>query len=110
MICYTVKDMPWPASDRDAVVHVKVNHLNENSMNVTVKSVDGYVAKKDGLVRVPTSHVVWNVKQTAPGKLQIIYEAQADPGGSIPDWITNMFLTKGPLESFKKLRGMLEKA
>jgi hypothetical protein len=39
--------------------------------------------------------------------LKVEYIAQADPGGDVPPWIANMFITKGPLETFRQLRKAL---
>ena len=35
---------------------------------------------------------------------QIIYTVRFDPGGSLPAWLVNMFVTKGPLQTFQKLK------
>jgi hypothetical protein len=37
------------------------------------------------------------------GTIYIIYEVEVDPGGSIPGWIANMFVAKGPFETFGNL-------
>ncbi|RYZ55586.1 MAG: hypothetical protein EOP49_02520 [Sphingobacteriales bacterium] len=40
-----------------------------------------------------------------PGnQLRIEYLAKADPAGAVPAWIANMFVTKGPYETFVQLR------
>jgi hypothetical protein len=41
--------------------------------------------------------------------ISIVYILEADPGGSVPAWMVNMFIDKGPFESFKKLSGLLKK-
>jgi hypothetical protein len=37
--------------------------------------------------------------------IKIDYVVQFDPSGSVPAWLTNMFVTKGPMETFEKLQG-----
>jgi hypothetical protein len=49
----------------------------------------------------------WVVTPIGDNKLAIEYVAMADPGGSIPAWITNSFSTKGPFETFRKLKDVL---
>jgi hypothetical protein len=36
--------------------------------------------------------------------VNVEYTLFADPGGSVPAWLINLFITKGPMESFKKLK------
>lgn len=110
LVYYTEKSMPWPLSNRDAVMHVKIAHNPVTKiMTVHATTVDGVMKAKKGIVRIPSSTVTWKVTPLNNHEMKIEYTAQADPGGSVPAWITNMFLTKGPLETFKKLREILEK-
>jgi hypothetical protein len=39
--------------------------------------------------------------------MRIEYFGQADPGGSVPGWVANPFTTKGPFETFRKLRQLI---
>jgi hypothetical protein len=41
--------------------------------------------------------------------INIIYIFEAEPGGSLPAWLANMFADKGPYESFKNLSELLKK-
>jgi len=43
------------------------------------------------------------------GGVKIEYELQVDPGGKVPAWLVNMFATKGPFETFKKLQQQVKK-
>jgi hypothetical protein len=44
----------------------------------------------------------------APQTIHINYEVEVDPGGSIPGWIANMFVDKGPFETFSNLAKKLK--
>lgn len=108
VIYYSEKTMPWPVSNRDAVMHLRISTIPATGvMNVRAVSSDYPVATKDGVVRVPSSTVVWRVTPTGSSEIKIEYEATLDPGGSVPAWVTNLFITKGPYETFKKLKVML---
>ncbi len=37
------------------------------------------------------------------------YTLRMDPGGDIPAWLFNLFVTKGPVESFENLKVQLQK-
>jgi len=107
---YTETSLPWPMSNRDAVVHLKMDKDSLNRfLNITSVSVPEYIAEKSGKVRVTRSSVSWNVTMPTAKTISIIYIFEADPGGSLPAWVANMFADKGPYESFKKLAEILKK-
>ena len=108
LIYYSEKDMPWPVTNRDAVMRIKIERPTEGTMLVSVSPVHGLVAEKNDIVRVQSSDVTWKVTQVNGSTMKVAYQASVDPGGSLPSWVTNMFITKGPLESFKKLRELMK--
>ncbi|MBN9482656.1 MAG: hypothetical protein BGO70_07270 [Bacteroidetes bacterium 43-93] len=102
---YSEISMPWPLANREVVVNFSVSQQPVTKV-LTVKAIaiNGELEPKNDKVRVVRSNVIWTVTPLAPNRLKIEYIADADPGGSVPAWITNMFLTKGPYETFKQLR------
>ncbi|HXS38223.1 MAG TPA: START domain-containing protein, partial [Flavipsychrobacter sp.] len=110
IIYYSEKSMPWPVSNRDVVMDLKISQDKVSGyMTVNISSVNNLVAVKKNIVRVPSSNATWKVTPINNSTMKIEYEGQADPGGSIPAWITNMFISKGALETFRKLKVILEK-
>jgi hypothetical protein len=109
LIYYTEKDMPWPVTNRDAVIHLKiVQDATTKITTISATSIDNIVATKRDLIRVPISTVTWTITPITSNSIKIVYEARLDPGGTIPAWVVNMFTTKGPFETFKKLKAMLD--
>lgn len=107
-ISYTQTEVPWPASNRDIPINMKLNLDEKNkSLHVTVRGLPKAIPEKKGVVRIPFFDSWWNVKSDGKNKLYITYFLQVDPGGSVPAWITNMFIAKGPYETFNNLAGML---
>lgn len=107
---YTEASLPWPMSNRDAVVHLKMNRDSLNRfLKVTSLSVPDYIAEKSGKVRVTKSTITWNVTMPTTKTISIVYIFEAEPGGSVPPWVANMFADKGPFETFKKLGEILRK-
>ena len=105
---YTETSMPWPLTNRDAVAHLKImNDSEANLLTITAVSEPHYLPEKKGKVRVRSSSVRWLVKSVVPNKISIVYTFEADPGGSLPAWMVNMFADEAPYESFKKLEGIL---
>ena len=108
LIFYTQINAPFPATDRDLVVHLKIKQdPGTRLMTVTAKNVSGYVAPKPKVVRVALSDEVWSVTPIAHEMLKVEYYLRIDPGGSSPAWLLNLFLEKGPMESFTNLKDQL---
>jgi len=109
LIYYSEKSMPWPVTNRDAIMHLQIQQDPQTGIiKVAAYSVSDYMPAKKGIVRVPSSTVNWTITPTGNNTMSIHYEAMVDAGGSVPAWVVNMFITKGPLETFKKMRSILE--
>lgn len=107
---YSEINVPWPVSNRDFVAHLTVSQ-NTMSKAVTVdaENVPGMVAQKENTVRIMQSVGKWVITPVGTNLVKIDYTLFADPGGSIPAWLLNLFITRGPLESFKKLKEQVKK-
>jgi len=106
---YAETSLPWPMSNRDAVVHLRMNKDSLNRfLKITAVSEPRYIPEKSGKVRVPKSDINWYVTMPTEKTISIAYTFEAEPGGSLPGWLVNMFADKGPYESFKKLSEILK--
>ncbi|MEM9722753.1 MAG: START domain-containing protein [Bacteroidota bacterium] len=107
--CYITLDMPWPVSDRDNVFHYQWEYFPaENRVFMTSESRSDYRPAKAAYIRIPYSLSTWEIISLGPEKVRLIHEAQADPGGSIPSWLANSFVTDGPYKSLFNLRKRIE--
>lgn len=108
-ISYTETSVPWPASNRDIAINMKLS-LDEknNTLKVVARGVPNAIAVKKGIVRIPIFNGLWNIKYDGKSTLFINYFLEIDPGGAIPSWITNMFVAKGPYETFSNLAEVLK--
>lgn len=107
---YTETSLPWPASNRDAAVYMKIDRDKQNKyIKINEVSVPNFVPEKEGKVRVPRSVVNWTVTAPTATTIKIVYFFDADPGGSLPDLLVNTFADKGHFETFKKLKKVLKK-
>ena len=105
IIYYSEVGLAWPFTNRDVVIDMNIwQPAGSKTMYITANSIAGIVPAKEGIIRVTTSKSSWTVTPTGNNQLSIDYTAQADPGGSIPDWIINSFCAKGPYETFRKLK------
>lgn len=106
---YTQINSPWPASDRDLAVHLRISQDPQSKvMTIREESVPDLIPPKKNIVRVPLSREVWTVTPIGPGTLKIEYQLEIDPGDSAPAWLVNMFATKGPHETFTNLREQVQ--
>ena len=103
-IIYYKIDVPWPADNRDMVLKLKVvrNRAKKETI-IYMKSITGYKNKVSGIVRIKKAYGFW--KLTADGnKTKVHYQFLANPGGSLPTWIINMFIVDSPFNTIKALR------
>jgi hypothetical protein len=110
LIYYSRVDVPWPVEDRDYVVHIEVEqHPQTRVITVNSPCIPGYVAEKKNIVRI--SHTVgkWTITPIGKNQVRAEYMLEVDPMGSIPAWLTNLFATKGPLETFRNLKVHVQK-
>ena len=109
-IYYLVTEMPWPLSNRDAVIHL---HFMTDSLpaffTVSGSTEPALVPESSGNVRIKQYKANWKVTMPTTQTVHIEYTLEVDPGGSVPAWIVNMFVDKGPYESFSKLAEILKR-
>lgn len=107
---YSEVGLPWPLSNRDFVCHLTASQ-DPRTKVVTIDGpvVPDYMPEKNGIVRVTRSSGKWIITPAANNMVNIEYTLEADPGGSIPAWLVNLFATKGPMESFRKLKVQINK-
>lgn len=107
-IYYSELDLPWPLANREIVVVMNiVQDAVSKVLSVNIDNAENKIPVKSGTVRVPASSVRWKVTPLKGALLSIEYFGQADPGGSVPGWVANPFTTKGPFETFKRLRQLI---
>lgn len=107
IIFYEYYHLPWPASDRDIVVETKIRYEDPKSITLISKGNPGYIAAKDGVVRIPEFSGTWTLSLQHDGSIRGIYIATINPGGYLPAWLVNMFITNGPYDSFVNMKKAL---
>jgi hypothetical protein len=101
---HTEVAVPWPFENRDLCVHFKMTQdSSDRTLTAEGISEPDYLPMEKNLVRVPMSHVTW-VATRLEDKIAVDYRIRIDPGGSIPAWLVNLFSSRGPYESFSKLK------
>lgn len=106
-IYYSVANAPFPYKNRDGIY---LNRFSWNAdtkvLSVDIEILDDYLELKDQLVRIK-GYGIWEVKEIYSNKIEITFEMQIDPGGSIPAWLANIFVDDSPYYTMQKLREVL---
>jgi hypothetical protein len=109
IIFYKEIKSPGPVSDRDMVVRMNVIHHSATKVTkVESVALPDFIPPKKDFVRIPKSKEIWEIAAVADRKIKINYYLQVDPGGSLPPFLVNLFVSKGPYETFENLRNLLE--
>jgi hypothetical protein len=106
---YSQSDSPWPATDRDNIVHIKYSYPSPKDIHVTINSVPSFIPQKKGYVRIPKMKGFWHLQEAENGLIKVTQQAAVDPGGSTPSWLINSFLIDGPLRTMKNFHDYVKK-
>jgi START domain len=109
-VYYSETHLPWPLSNRDAVIHLRIKTDSlPRVLTISGSSVTDLVPEIPGKVRVSQYAANWKVTMPTAKTIKIYYVLELNPGGSIPAWVANSFSDKGPFETFSNLAELLKK-
>jgi len=97
---YSEVNVPWPCANRDFIVHMIINNPTADDITIDLYSEPNWVPIKEGVVRVKKHSAHWNIENLGKGELKVEYILSFDPAGSVPAWVTNLFVFKAPFETF----------
>ena len=91
---YAEVDVPWPVNHRDFIAHLT---LSQNPLSkiivVNVENNPDLLPQKRNLIRVMQSAGKWVITPTTEHTINVEYSLFTDPGGNMPAWLINMFIT-----------------
>ena len=102
---YSRINFPWPLQDRDVVAH-SVLTQDPATGKVMIRSV----AKPDRMPEIPQAIRIarmescWTITPLGDGRIKLENHLWSDPGGSLPAWLVNLAIDKGPTETIARLR------
>lgn len=100
---YTQTDMPFPFKDRDLVAHVIQWKDTEGVIRSEASAVADLVPIDEKMIRITQLQSNWTIFPAKNGLIPIDYTIQAHPGGSLPAWLINLAITRGPIKTMEKL-------
>ena len=95
---------PWPVKDRDCVIRVKIDKdKTTGAVTILETSEPKYMREEEDVVRIQQIQSVWKLIPKNSGT-EVINEYSSNPGGNIPDWMTNTQSVDNPLATFENLQ------
>jgi hypothetical protein len=78
-----------------------------NSLKVKATGEPDAAPEVSGKVRIRKFNGDWDVRSDGANTITIFYVLEVNPGGNISPGISNLFVTKGPFETFNNLAKLL---
>lgn len=107
-IYYTEAKTPFPLKNRDGIYMNRFRwDKADRKLRVDIELLPEYLAIKDNVVRISRGKGFWEVTENDTGTLDLIFQMQVDPGGSIPSWLANMFVVDTPYNTLVELKRLM---
>lgn len=106
---YMVLDFPFPLKDRDLIVQGKIAKDSNGIISIKNKAIQQGKAKNPDYVRLQHYQGDWSFQKLAENKVKVITSGFADPEGSIPQSVTNLFVKQQPYLMLQKMKLELAK-
>jgi hypothetical protein len=107
---YIETALPWPFNHRDMVYRFQYKEVNSEQVRVIVTGIPDYIPPRKGIVRMVKTDGYWLLTSTDTSRTTITYQMHVEPGGLIPAWLANTFITNVPFSTFKELRNIVQKS
>lgn len=104
---YTVTDLPFPLSNRDAYIKMSF-HITQDGYLIKVEGLPKYKPEEEGLVRIPYLKGFWKLSMVNKDSTKVVYQIQADTGGAIPAWLANATAVSTPFNTILNLQEFIE--
>ena len=104
-VFYLRMDMPWPVSDRDAVLDSHTEFPDEaRSVTHFAQTSRPAYEPVEGVIRMPRLRGHYALTALEPGRTRVEYQVDADPGGNLPDWLATRMGRDDPWHTLNDLR------
>ena len=104
---YYQMNLPWPVKDRDMALDMSIAR-DENEIAVRLTSNPDLVPVNDDFIRMYQVEGEWLITRIDEQFCEVQHRFLADPEGSLPAWVVNLFIVDGPYSSMKNLRELIK--
>lgn len=106
---YIEMNAPWPISNRDNIIHYHhTEDANTGEVKIYVDGIPDYLPENSGIVRIVSSHGIWQLTPRENGETEILSTYLSDPSGSFPQWVIKMFVVGSIYDTFINLKKLLQ--
>jgi len=107
---YNLTDMPFPVSDRDAVVR-NVWSIDKSTGIIysRAETVKTPYRQKKNVIRMPLSIIECTLIPEGGNKTRVIYQALGDPGGTLPSFLVNILTRDLGIKTIAGLRNVVQR-
>jgi hypothetical protein len=105
-IDYNRTDAPWPVWDRDVVLMAQwTSSADGRLVTLSFQNTDPKLKPlPEKTVRMPKLVGFYKLWQLAPDRTKVVYQVEADPGGSLPTWLAKSVVRDLPYNTLASLR------
>ncbi len=103
---YQVWDLPWPAKDRDFVVDVNINRIDEHIFHIQMEDRAERRPEDSDRVRASMPSGYYLLTEVEPGKTEVVMSQHVEPNGNLPGWMVNSLVTDTPYKSLRNLHDL----
>jgi len=97
---YMVVKTPFPVNNRDTIQHTILSQDNgTKTVTINLTASPEILPEVPGTVRVPKSRGFWKFTPLENNQVEVTFQLHSDPGGSLPEWLANNFVTETPLKA-----------
>lgn len=114
-IQYLVHGLPFPFENRDVILKGRVRYYADpieghKGAMIQARSIQWeQLAPQESRTRMPLVVNDIDVRYVSEQKTWIDFKVQADPGGMIPSWLSNLAAETIPYKTIQNIRGMVKK-
>lgn len=109
-VVYTLTELPRPLLDRETVVDQEVFFVRAPTLvKVTFRAIAApEVPRASGTVRIGSAEGSYTIEALDDRRSRVTYIVDADPGGTLPEWLVLMQSRRNPVATLTGLRNRLE--
>ncbi len=107
LIYRMIIDSPYPVKDRELVARMRFSRPDGTTLHISYENLPEYMAESKKLVRIPYFDGFWEFTSSGDSTL-IKNQFLSDPGGSVPSWLINSFISRNPYQTVLKLKEQVE--
>ncbi len=106
---YFLFDMPWPISDRDALIDFIINWNNySGAINIASQESEWIYDKPLGAIRIKDFNVSFDLFALAGNKTKFVMQGVYRPNGLLPSFLVGKMLKWGPYDTLLRIKALIE--